>query len=89
MSLLPAQHRHQTLLLGSMAEIERMMQHDCCQQAWPHQSSHKNCENQSINSRKFYVNIIWVWGQGLMQLDINSKCPTVQELAHLGKLDGK
>jgi hypothetical protein len=32
MSLLPAQHRHQTLLLGSMAKIERMTQHDCCRQ---------------------------------------------------------
>jgi hypothetical protein len=53
MSLLPAQHRHQMLLLGSMAEIERMMQHDRCRQAWPRQSSHKNWENQSINSRKF------------------------------------
>ncbi len=89
MSLLPAQHRHRTHLLGSMAEIERMTQHDCCQQAWPRQSSHKNWENQSINSRKFYVNIVWVQGQGLTQLDINNKCRTVQELTHLGTLDGK
>ena len=48
MSLLPAQHRHQMLLLGSMAEIERMMQHDCCRQAWPRQSSHKKL-GKSIN----------------------------------------
>jgi hypothetical protein len=72
-----------------MAEIKRMTQHDCCRQAWPRQSSHKNWENQSINSRKFYVNIIRVRGQGLAQLDINNKCQTVQELAHLGTLDGK
>jgi hypothetical protein len=89
MSLLPAQHRHRMLLLGSMAEIERMTQHDCCRQAWPRQSFHKNWENQSLNSRKFYVNIVWVRGQGLTQLDINNKCQTVQELAHLGTLDGK
>jgi hypothetical protein len=86
---LPAQHRHQTLLLGSMAEIERMTQHDHCRQAWPPQSSHKNWENQSINSRKLNVNIVWVQGQGLTQLDINNKCQTVQQLAHLGTLDGK
>jgi hypothetical protein len=77
MSLLPAQHRHQTLLLGSMAEIKRMTQHDCCRQAWPRQSSHKNWENQSINSRKFYVNIVWVRGQGLTQLDINNTCQCI------------
>jgi hypothetical protein len=89
MSLLPVQQRHRTLSLGSMAEIKRMTQHDCCRQAWPCQSSHKNWKNQSINSKKFYVNIVWVRGQGLTQLDINNKCRTVQELAHLGKLDGK
>jgi hypothetical protein len=49
----------------------------------------KNWENQSINSRKFYVNIVWVRGQGLTQLDINNKCQTIQELVQLGTLDGK